>query len=125
MFHQIEGLFLDKNITMANLKYVLEVFLQKFFDSDDIEIRLRPSFFPFTEPSMEVDIRWKGDEKWLEVMGCGMVHPNVLANCGVKNNLQGFAFGLGLERFAMLKYKVHDLRDFFHTEDRWLQKYGA
>lgn len=134
MFHQVEGLLIDKNIHMGHLKGCLEEFLRKFFDIDDLPIRFRPSFFPFTEPSAEVDI---GCERtatsvkvgkgsgWLEVLGCGMVHPNVLKNCNLDPaEWQGFAFGMGVERLAMLKYNIPDLRTFFESDQRWLNYYG-
>lgn len=134
MFHQIEGLVIDKNIHMGHLKGCIIDFLKTFFGLDDVPVRFRASFFPFTEPSAEVDIgcsREKGELKigagkdWLEVMGCGMVHPNVLRNCGIDpNEWQGFAFGLGVERMAMLKYGIPDLRTFFDADIRWLQHYG-
>lgn len=134
MFHQIEGLVIDKNIHMGHLKGCIIDFLKAFFELKEVPVRFRASFFPFTEPSAEVDIgcaRGKGELKigagsdWLEVMGCGMVHPNVLKNCGIDpNEWQGFAFGLGVERMAMLKYGIPDLRTFFDSDVRWLQHYG-
>ncbi|MFY9589913.1 phenylalanine--tRNA ligase subunit alpha [Rickettsia endosymbiont of Halotydeus destructor] len=125
MFHQIEGLVIDKNINMGHLKYVITEFIKSFFENDNIELRFRPSFFPFTEPSAEVDIRMNKNDKWLEVLGCGMVHPNVLKNVGIDSNIyQGFAFGLGVERFAMLKYNIKDLRQFFEGDLRWLKHYN-
>lgn len=125
MFHQIEGLVVDKGINMGHLKYVIIDFIKAFFEKPDVEIRFRPSFFPFTEPSAEVDIRMPKSDKWLEVLGCGMVHPNVLRNVGVDpEEYQGFAFGLGLERFAMLKYGISDLRKFFEGDKRWLDHYN-
>ncbi len=125
MFHQIEGLVIDKNIHMGHLKYVIIDFIRSFFERSDIEVQFRPSFFPFTEPSAEVDIRMKKNDKWLEVLGCGMVHPNVLKNVGVDpEEYQGFAFGLGVERFAMLKYGIRDLRQFFEGDMRWLNHYN-
>lgn len=125
MFHQIEGLVIDKNIHMGHLKYVIIDFIRVFFEQPDIEVQFRPSFFPFTEPSAEVDIRMSKDSKWLEVLGCGMVHPNVLKNVGIDpNEYQGFAFGLGVERFAMLKYNISDLRQFFEGDMRWLSHYN-
>ena len=134
MFHQVEALVIDKNITMAHLKDFLIDFLQKFFENDNIPIRFRPSFFPFTEPSAEIDIgcTWKGkeliiggDQDWLEVLGAGMVHPNVLKNVGIDpNEYQGFALGMGIERLAMLKYGINDLRKFFESDLRWLRHYG-
>lgn len=134
MFHQVEGLYIDKNINMGHLKGCLNRFLQSFFEIDDIPLRFRPSFFPFTEPSAEVDIgcsRADGEFKigsgddWMEILGCGMVHPNVLKNVGVDpEEFQGFAFGIGIERLAMLKYGAPDLRQFFDGDIRWLQHYG-
>ena len=125
MFHQIEGLVVDKGINMGHLKYVIIDFIKAFFEKPDVEIRFRPSFFPFTEPSAEVDIRMPKSDKWLEVLGCGMVHPNVLKNTGIDpEEYQGFAFGLGLERFAMLKYGINDLRKFFEGDKRWLDHYN-
>lgn len=134
MFHQVEGLCIDKNITMGHLKGCLEEFLRAFFEVDNVPIRFRPSFFPFTEPSAEVDIgctRSKNEIKigagsdWLEILGCGMVHPNVLKNCGLNpDEWQGFAFGMGVERLAMLKYGIPDLRTFFESDIRWLKHYG-
>lgn len=134
MFHQIEGLAIDKDISMANLKWVLEEFVRSFFEVDNVELRFRASHFPFTEPSAEVDIRcsWKdgtlkvgeGDD-WLEILGSGMVHPKVLAAAGVDpEEWQGFAFGLGIDRIAMLKYGIPDLRAFFDSDLRWLRHYG-
>ena len=125
MFHQIEGLVVDKNIHMGNLKYTIIDFIKSFFENADIEVQFRPSFFPFTEPSAEVDIKMNKTDKWLEVLGCGMVHPKVLENVGIDSNeYQGFAFGLGLERFAMLKYDINDLRQFFEGDIRWLNHYN-
>ena len=134
MFHQIEGLVIDKAITLGHLKWTLETFLKAFFERDDIHIRMRPSYFPFTEPSAEVDIGWSmekgrrvvgGSEGWMEVLGSGMVHPKVLANCGLDpEEWQGFAFGTGVDRLAMLKYGMHDLRAFFDGDIRWLKHYG-
>ena len=125
MFHQIEGLVIDKNIHMGHLKYVIIDFIRSFFERSDIEVQFRPSFFPFTEPSAEVDIRMNKNDKWLEVLGCGMVHPTVLKNVGVDpEEYQGFAFGLGVERFAMLKYGIRDLRQFFEGDIRWLNHYN-
>jgi len=134
MFHQIEGLYIDKNVNMGHLKGVLHEFLKAFFELDSVPIRFRPSFFPFTEPSAEVDIgcaRSRDGVKigegsdWLEILGCGMVHPNVLKNVGINpEEYQGFAFGVGLERLAMLKYGAPDLRDFFDCDSRWLENYG-
>lgn len=134
MFHQVEGLCIDKNINMGNLKWCLQEFLKMFFETDDVVIRLRPSFFPFTEPSAEVDIGYRlengeikigSNEKWLEILGCGMVHPKVIANVGLDpNEYQGFAFGMGIDRMAMLKYGINDLRKFFESDMRWLNHYG-
>lgn len=134
MFHQVEGLVIDKNIHMGHLKGCVSEFLRRFFGVDDLPVRFRPSFFPFTEPSAEVDIGCKrgkdsltigAGEDWLEVMGCGMVHVNVLQNCGVDaSQWQGFAFGMGVERLAMLKYNIPDLRTFFDSDVRWLKHYG-
>ena len=135
MFHQAEGLCVDKAVSLANLKWCLNEFLKLFFqiDTSDI-IRIRPSYFPFTEPSFEVDIKcsYKGGEvivghgdQFLELLGCGMVHPNVLENVGLDSKkYRGFAFGIGIERLAMLKYNVPDLRGFFNSDYRWLQHFG-
>jgi phenylalanyl-tRNA synthetase alpha chain len=134
MFHQVEGLAIDKDISMANLKWVLEEFVKAYFDVDDVELRFRASHFPFTEPSAEVDIRcsWEGGtlkvgegNDWLEILGSGMVHPKVLQSAGVDpNEWQGFAFGMGIDRIAMLKYGIPDLRAFFDSDLRWLRHYG-
>lgn len=134
MFHQVEGLVIDKAANIANLKWVLEEFCRAFFEVDAVKMRFRPSFFPFTEPSAEVDIQCsrKGGEirfgegtDWLEILGCGMVHPNVLRNCGLDPDaVQGFAFGVGIDRIAMLKYGMPDLRPFFEADVRWLDHYG-
>ena len=125
MFHQIEGVHVDKKIDMGHLKGCIKQFIDAFFEDQNIEMRLRPSFFPFTEPSAEVDISIKGS-KWLEVLGCGMIHPSVLRNVGIDpKEYQGFAFGLGLDRFTMLKSQIHDLRTFFEGDIRWSKKYGA
>jgi len=134
MFHQIEGLVIDKAIHMGHLKWTLETFLKAFFERDDIVLRMRPSYFPFTEPSAEVDVGWSiekgrrvvgGSEGWMEVLGSGMVHPHVLANCGLDpDEWQGFAFGTGVDRLAMLKYGMDDLRAFFDGDIRWLKHYG-
>ena len=134
MFHQVEGLALDKDISMANLKWVLEEFVKSFFEVDDVELRFRASHFPFTEPSAEVDIRcsWQdgtlkigeGDD-WMEILGSGMVHPKVIAAGGIDPDVyQGFAFGIGIDRLAMLKYGIPDLRAFFDSDLRWLRHYG-
>ncbi len=134
MFHQFEGLVIDEKTHMGHLKGCLLDFLRAFFGIDDLPIRFRPSFFPFTEPSAEVDIgcsRRGGELKlgnygdWLEIAGAGMVHPNVLRNCGIDpDKYQGFAFGTGIERLAMLKYGIPDLRTFFESDLRWLKHYG-
>jgi len=125
MFHQVEGLIVDENITFANLKGILQLFLQFFFDRDDFEMRLRPSYFPFTEPSAEVDIRFPGNDRWLEILGCGMVHPNVLSNVGIDSSrYSGFAFGMGVERLAMLRYGVDDLRLFYANDLRFLAEFN-
>ncbi|MBW4330634.1 phenylalanine--tRNA ligase subunit alpha [Stakelama sp. CBK3Z-3] len=134
MFHQIEGLVIDKGITLAHLKWTLETFLKAFFERDDIVLRLRPSYFPFTEPSAEVDVGYSyekgrrvvgGSEGWMEVLGSGMVHPNVIRACGLDpDEWQGFAFGTGVDRLAMLKYGMDDLRAFFDGDMRWLRHYG-
>ena len=134
MFHQIEGLVIDKAITLGHLKWTLETFLKAFFERDDIAIRMRPSYFPFTEPSAEVDVGWSmdkgrrvvgGQEGWMEVLGSGMVHPRVIANAGLDpDEWQGFAFGTGVDRLAMLKYGMDDLRAFFDGDIRWLKHYG-
>jgi len=122
MFHQIEGLYIDKGITIADLLGTLRTVLSKFFEKD-IELRVRPSYFPFTEPSVEIDMKW-GD-KWLEMLGAGMVHPNVLRNCNIDpNEYQGFAFGLGWDRLAMIKYGLNDLRAFYDGDIRWLKNTG-
>ncbi|MEW5837672.1 MAG: phenylalanine--tRNA ligase subunit alpha [Pseudomonadota bacterium] len=123
MFHQIEGLWVDEQVSFAHLKGVVETFLQRFFEQDDLQVRFRPSFFPFTEPSAEMDMSWNGG--WLEIGGCGMVHPNVLAHVGIDSEkYQGFAFGLGLERLTMLRYGVNDLRLFFDNDLRFLQQFA-
>ena len=124
MFHQIEGLYIDKNITMSDLIADVREFLKKFFEMDDVELRIRPSYFPFTEPSIEIDLKWQG-KKWLEIMGAGMVHPNVLRNCGINpDEYQGFAFGFGWDRLAMLKYGLNDIRKFYDGDVRWLKNAG-
>ena len=126
MFHQVEGLLIDENISFADLKGILQQFLNEFFE-DDLKVRFRPSYFPFTEPSIEVDImrtNSKGEESWLEVLGCGMVHPKVLEMSGIDpEKYTGFAFGMGVERFAMLRYKVDDLRMFFENDLRFLSQF--
>lgn len=124
MFHQIEGLYIDKNITMSDLIADVKAFLQRFFELETVDLRIRPSYFPFTEPSIEIDIKWQGN-KWLEIMGAGMVHPNVLRNCGIDPDVyQGFAFGFGWDRLAMLKYNLNDIRKFYDGDIRWLQNTG-
>ena len=127
MFHQVEGLLVDETSSFADLKGALATFIRAFFERD-FEMRLRPSFFPFTEPSAEVDIGWvdeDGSTRWLEVLGCGIVHPNVLRNCGIDpERYSGFAFGLGVERFAMLRYGVRDLRAFFENDLRFLRQFA-
>ena len=134
MFSQIEGLVIDKNIHMGHLKGCLNDFLKAYFEVDDVPMRFRPSFFPFVEPGAEVDIRCdksagtlkigEGDD-WMEILGCGMVHPNVLKNCGIDpEEYQGFAFGTGIERIAMLKHAIPDMRTMFDSDTRWLDHYG-
>lgn len=123
MFHQVEGLWVDEDISFANLKGVVQDFLQRFFEQDDLQVRFRPSFFPFTEPSAEMDMSWKGG--WLEIGGCGMVHPNVLKHVNIDSEKYlGFAFGLGVERLAMLRYGVNDLRQFFESDLRFLKQFN-
>jgi phenylalanyl-tRNA synthetase alpha chain len=134
MFHQLEGLVIDKSANIANLKWVLEEFCKAFFEVDAVKMRFRPSFFPFTEPSLEVDIqcdrsgnevRFGEGDDWMEILGCGMVHPNVLRNCNLDPDVyQGFAWGMGIDRIAMLKYGMPDLRDFFNADVRWIRHYG-
>ena len=134
MFHQVEGLVIDKQAHLGHLKWILQEFCKAFFEVADVKMRFRPSYFPFTEPSMEVDIQCsrKGGEirfgegdDWLEILGCGMVHPNVLRNCGLDpDEYQGFAWGMGIDRIAMLKYGMPDLRAFFEADMRWLAHYG-
>jgi phenylalanyl-tRNA synthetase alpha chain len=122
MFHQVEALLIDKNINFGHLKWTVNEFIKQFFG--EREMRFRPSYFPFTEPSAEVDIAWENG-RWLEIMGCGMVHPNVLKNVGLDpNEYSGFAFGAGIERMAMLKYNIPDLRQFFESDNRWLSHYS-
>jgi phenylalanyl-tRNA synthetase alpha chain len=122
MFHQVEGLVIDENVSFANLKAVLHQFVEAFFERD-AELRFRPSYFPFTEPSAEVDVRW-GEGKWLEILGCGMVHPNVLESAGIDSEkYTGYAFGIGIERLAMLRYNVSDLRTFFENDLRFLGQF--
>ena len=134
MFHQVEGLHIDKDINMGHLKGCLNYFIKEFFEVDKIKMRFRPSHFPFTEPSAEVDIGYeiKDDkiaigegDRWLEILGCGMVHPNVLKNVKVNSSkYQGYAFGIGIDRLAMLKYGINDLRAFFECDYRWLNHFG-
>ncbi|WP_257254365.1 MULTISPECIES: phenylalanine--tRNA ligase subunit alpha [unclassified Endozoicomonas] len=129
MFHQVEGLYVAEKVSFADLKSVLSDFLRVFFERDDLKVRFRPSYFPFTEPSAEVDIEWgrnqDGSIKWLEVLGCGMVHPRVFAYSGIDaSKYTGFAFGLGVERFAMLRYGVNDLRQFFDNDLRFLSQFN-
>lgn len=134
MFHQVEGLVIDKRSHLGHLKWILEEFLKAFFEVPQVKMRYRPSYFPFTEPSLEVDIqcdrrggevRFGEGEDWMEILGCGMVHPNVLKNCGLDpDEFQGFAWGLGIDRIAMLKYGMPDLRAFFEADVRWLKHYG-
>ena len=134
MFHQLEGLHIDKNINMGHLKGCLDYFVKEFFEVKKIRMRFRPSHFPFTEPSAEVDIGYRLEngkiivgegDKWLEILGCGMVHPNVLKNAKIDiKKFQGFAFGMGIDRLAMLKYGINDLRSFFETDYRWLNYFG-
>jgi len=134
MFHQVEGLHIDRDINMGHLKGCLNYFIKEFFEVDKIQMRFRPSHFPFTEPSAEVDIGYELKEgkiiigegdKWLEILGCGMVHPNVLKNVNVNpDKYQGYAFGIGIDRLGMLKYGINDLRAFFETDYRWLNHFG-
>jgi phenylalanyl-tRNA synthetase alpha chain len=134
MFHQVEGLVIDRGITLGHLKWTLETFLKAYFERDDIVLRLRPSYFPFTEPSAEVDVGYTmvngrrvlgGNEGWMELLGSGMVHPRVIEACGLDpEEYQGFAFGCGIDRLAMLKYGMDDLRAFFDGDLRWLRHYG-
>ncbi len=134
MFHQVEGLVVDKGSHLGHLKWILAEFCKAFFEIENVKMRFRPSFFPFTEPSLEVDIQCRRDkgeirfgegDDWLEILGCGMVHPNVLRNCGIDPDVyQGFAWGMGIDRIAMLKYGMHDLRPFFEADVRWLSHYG-
>jgi len=127
MFHQIEGLYVDKNVSFSNLKSVINIFLKNFFEEDDLRIRFRPSYFPFTEPSAEVDIEYldsKGNKNWLEILGCGMVHPNVLEMANIDSKIySGYAFGLGVERLAMLKLGITDLRLFYENDLRFLKQF--
>jgi phenylalanyl-tRNA synthetase alpha chain len=134
MFHQVEGLVIDKGSHLGHLKWILQEFCKAFFEVDQVKMRFRPSFFPFTEPSLEVDIQCRREkneirfgegEDWMEILGCGMVHPNVLRNCGLDpDEYQGFAWGMGIDRIAMLKYGMPDLRPFFEADVRWLAHYG-
>ncbi|MBY0610899.1 MAG: phenylalanine--tRNA ligase subunit alpha [Beijerinckiaceae bacterium] len=134
MFHQVEGLVIDKTANLGQLKWILAEFCKTFFEVPNVKMRFRPSFFPFTEPSMEVDIqcrrqdgeiRFGEGEDWLEILGCGMVHPNVLRNCNVDpDEYQGYAWGMGIDRLAMLKYGISDLRPFFEADVKWLSHYG-
>jgi phenylalanyl-tRNA synthetase alpha chain len=134
MFHQVEGLVIDKTSHLGHLKWILAEFCKAFFEVDDVKMRFRPSYFPFTEPSLEVDIqcdrsggevRFGEGNDWLEILGCGMVHPNVLKNVGLNpDEYQGFAWGMGIDRIAMLKYGMPDLRAFFEADVRWLEHYG-
>ena len=134
MFHQVEGLVIDRGIHLGHLKWTLETFLKAYFERDDIVLRMRPSYFPFTEPSAEVDVGYTmvkgrrvlgGSDGWMELLGSGMVHPRVIANCGLDpDEWQGFAFGCGIDRLAMLKYGMDDLRAFFDGDLRWLRHYG-
>ena len=134
MFHQVEGLVIDREANMGHLKGTLLDFIAAFFETDQVEARFRPHHFPFTEPSAEMDVRYErvGDavkvgsgDKWMEILGCGMVHPNVIRNCGLDpDEFQGFAWGMGVDRLAMLKYGAPDLRDFFNSDKRWLNHYG-
>jgi phenylalanyl-tRNA synthetase alpha chain len=134
MFHQVEGLVVDKSSHLGHLKWILQEFCKAFFEVEQVKMRFRPSFFPFTEPSLEVDIQCRRDkgeirfgegEDWMEILGCGMVHPNVLRNCGLDpDTYQGFAWGMGIDRIAMLKYGMPDLRAFFEADMRWLAHYG-
>ena len=134
MFHQVEGLLLDKQSTMANLKGCLVDFLKVFFEVENLQYRFRPSYFPFTEPSAEMDVAYEKKDNilkvgqgnnWLEILGCGMVNPKVLENCKINSkDFQGFAFGMGIERISMLKYGITDLRSFFETDLRWIKHYG-
>src|SRR5450755_3200154 len=133
-FHQVEGLVIDRGSHLGHLKWILHEFCKAFFEVDHINMRFRPSFFPFTEPSLEVDIQCRRDkgeirfgegEDWLEILGCGMVHPNVLRACGIDPDVyQGFAWGMGIDRIAMLKYGMSDLRQLFENDVRWLNHYG-
>jgi phenylalanyl-tRNA synthetase alpha chain len=134
MFHQVEGLVIDRGSHLGHMKWILQEFCKAFFEVDQVKMRFRPSFFPFTEPSLEVDVQCRRDkgeirfgegEDWLEILGCGMIHPNVMRNCGLDpDEYQGFAWGMGIDRIAMLKYGMPDLRPFFEADMRWLAHYG-
>src|ERR1700740_2517728 len=134
MFHQVEGLVIDKGSHLGHLKWILEEFFKAFFEVDKVGMRFRPSFFPFTEPSLEVDLNYRSDkgeirfgegEDWMEILGCGVVHPNVLRSCGLAaEEYRGFAWGMGIDRITMLKYGMPDLRPFFEADLRWLTHYG-
>ena len=129
MFHQVEGLLVDEHVSFVDLKGIIIHFLQSFFEDESLQVRFRPSYFPFTEPSAEIDIgmldKTTNETKWLEVMGCGMVHPNVFASVGIDNNkFNGYAFGMGVERLAMLRHQVNDLRLFFENDLRFLQQFA-
>jgi len=125
MFHQIEGLYVDNDVNLGQLKFTITESIKHFFETDNIEFRFRSSFFPFTEPSFEVDIKMPGHNKWLEVLGCGMIHPDVFRNADIDpDTYTGFAFGMGIERFAMLKYGINDLRQFFEGDLRWIRHYS-
>ncbi len=134
MFHQVEGLVIEKGIHMGHLKGCLIDFVKAFFEVDDVEARFRPHFFPFTEPSAEMDVKYTKEnntikigagDSWMEILGSGMVHPNVLRNCGIDPDLyQGFAFGMGVDRLAMLKYGMPDLRPYFEADPAWIRHYG-
>ncbi len=133
-FHQVEGLVIDKGSHLGHLKWILAEFCKAFFEVDNVNMKFRPSFFPFTEPSLEVDIQCRRDKgeirfgegnDWLEILGCGMVHPNVLRACGIDPDVyQGFAWGMGIDRIAMLKYGINDLRQMFESDTRWINHYG-
>ncbi len=127
VFHQVEGLYVAENVSFAELKQTLYYFVQRIF-GEDVEVRFRPSFFPFTEPSAEMDIAWKkgGEKKWMEIMGCGMVDPNVLKNCDIDpDQYTGYAFGMGVERIAMLKYKIRDIRTFYENDIRFISQFKS
>jgi len=134
MFHQVEGLVIDRGSHLGHMKWILQEFCKAFFEVDQVKMRFRPSFFQFTEPSLEVDVQCRRDkgeirfgegEDWLEILGCGMIHPNVMRNCGLDpDEYQGFAWGMGIDRIAMLKYGMPDLRAFFEADMRWLTHYG-